>query len=163
MSKTPLPTAAARSCIRCCLALLFAVCAGPGCTSFRHDWRVAENFACFGEGIEGRWVGDWHSDKNGHHGKLCAIITHQSEGTYRAQFFATYAVMLPFSFEIPLTVHQSEGTYAFTGQTNLGRLAGGVFSYNGQANSTGFTAAYSSTRDHGTFTMQRVTQCDFSQ
>ena len=162
MSKSPLPTAAAQFRIPCWLALLFAVCAGPGCTSFRHDWRVAENFACFGEGIEGRWVGEWRSEKNGHHGKLCAIITHQGEGTYRAQFFATYAIVLPFSFEIPMTVHQAEGNYAFTGQTNLGRLSGGVYSYIGQANSTCFTAAYCSKLDHGTFTMQRVTQCDFS-
>jgi hypothetical protein len=53
-----------------------------------------------------------------------------------------------------LTVEHREGKAVFHGEADLG-WAGGVYSYDGEANATNFFSLYRSEKDHGQFRMQR--------
>lgn len=135
-----------------CLVLI------SGCASYRRDWRAADCFDCQMSGLEGRWEGTWCSHVTGHHGTLRAIITRQDDGCYYAQFRATYAYLVPFSFAVPLTVTESAGIYHFDGQADLGWLAGGQFNYSGTATACDLESGYCADDDHGVFELHRV--CD---
>jgi len=140
---------------RRCLPLLCLLLA-TGCSSFRSDWHDAACFDCQTVGLEGRWEGTWCSHVNGHHGKLKAIITKQSENCYYAQFRATYAKVLPFGFDTPLSVTESDGIYHLEGQADLGWLAGGTFNCCGSANACELESGYCAPNDHGAFSLRRV-------
>ncbi len=139
------------------LACLFVL---TGCCSFERDWRTCGSYVSPANDLAGCWEGRWHSDKNGHNGTLRAIITKQGENEYHARFKATFAWILPYRFEIPLAVSEEGGVAAFESQADLGKLAGGVYSYAGQADGCEFVATYcASGGDHGTFTMRRSQTC----
>lgn len=130
-----------------------------GCCTFERDWNSAQSYANSGDDIAGCWEGTWQSDVDGHHGKLRAIITRQGESYYQAHFKATYAKIVPFSFDVPLTVTNDTGLLLFEGQADLGFLAGGTYTYTGQATPSDFTASYCAQKDQGTFTMSRIVSC----
>jgi len=142
-----------------CLAV-FSLILTTGCSSFERDWKSAQQYAYPCNDISGIWEGTWHSDHNGHEGKLRAIITKQGDNYYYAQFKASYAVVIPFGFELPLTVSDDGGVYALDGSADLGWLAGGAYSYNGQATPAEFYANYCAENDHGTFQMTRIWTCN---
>jgi hypothetical protein len=104
--------------------------------------------------MEGRWEGHWLSHVNGHTGKLRCILS-QEDDTYAARFRATYKKILRFSYTVPLQVEQTNGVWHFHGHEDLGKLAGGVYSYEGTATPTNFHSTYNSKYDHGVFEMQR--------
>lgn len=142
-----------------CLLLVFAFLA-TGCCSFERNWGCCQNYAHPGNDLAGCWEGNWHSDMNGHEGRLRAIITKQDEGSYHAHFKASFAVIIPFEFEIPITTADDGGIQAFESSADLGWLAGGVYSYSGQAGECEFFARYCAENgDHGTFTMRRLGCC----
>ena len=141
------------------LMLLAVASLLTGC-SFDREWQAARSYAYPEHELAGCWEGTWQSDYNGHQGGLRAIITKQGDGYYDAHFHATYAVVIPFEFEIPLLVTDDGRAYAFEGQADLGWLAGGVYTYDGSATATDFLASYcAENNDHGTFTMQKVHTC----
>jgi len=92
--------------------LLILTCAIGGCSSFDKEWQaIAAEKANAGPGdghrgpyefAEGRWVGRWHSDWNGHSGKLRAIVTPIDGYRVRARFHATYAKALTFEYTATL-------------------------------------------------------------
>ena len=43
-----------------------------GCSSFDRDWKQAASQEF--EGMEGRWIGRWHSDYNQHNGVLRCLL-----------------------------------------------------------------------------------------
>jgi len=133
--------------------LLFASMLGAGCTTFNHDWKVAQSVPA--TELQGRWQGFWLSDANGHTGKLRCVISKREDGDYRARFHANYGKVLNFGYTVTLKVEPLDGSYKFHGQANLGWLAGGVYSYDGHADQTNFFSTYSSKYDHGTFQMTR--------
>ena len=138
-----------------CLFLL------TGCCSFERDWRACSCYVGPANEMAGCWKGRWHSDKNGHNGTLRAIITKRGENQYHARFKATFSWVLPYKFDIPLTVREEGGVHIFDSQVNLGTLAGGEFSYSGCTDTHDFAASYcASGGDHGTFTMQRILTCE---
>ena len=142
-------------------AVLLVVVCGllTGCC-FERQWQAAKSYSYPEQELAGCWEGTWQSDYNGHHGRLRAIITKQGEGYYDAHFHATYAAVIPFEFELPLLVTDDGRAYALEGQADLGWLAGGLYTYNGNATATDFVAAYcAENKDHGTFTMQKVQTC----
>jgi hypothetical protein len=130
-----------------------------GCSAFERNWHAAECYPTTAGGLDGRWEGCWHSDFNGHQGKLRAVIVREGENQYCAHFKATYLLILPFEFSIPLYVTESGGVHTFQGQADLGFLAGGVFTYCGQADACRFHADFCAKRDYGTFTMTRIVSC----
>jgi hypothetical protein len=141
-------------------ALLVALCGLLTGCSFERQWQEATRYSYPEQELAGCWEGTWQSDYNGHHGGLRAIISKQGEGYYDAHFHATYAAVIPFEFELPLLVTDDGTAYALEGEADLGWLAGGLYTYNGNATATDFVAAYcAENNDHGTFTMQKKRPC----
>lgn len=136
-----------------------AVCSLTGC-AFDRVWSEAQHYSYPEHEMEGCWEGTWQSEYNGHHGTLRAVITKQDEGIYNAHFKATFAVLIPYEFEIPFFVSNDGEIYTFEGTADLGKLAGGVYTYNGTSSATDFHSYYSAdNKDHGTFTMKKLRTC----
>lgn len=130
-----------------------------GCLGFERDWRAAQQ-TCFNPNdLAGLWEGTWCSHKNGHNGTLRAIITRSCNGTYYAKFKATYLEVVPFGFEMPLSVSANGDVHQLGGSADLGLLAGGVFRYAGEANECHLVANFCAKDDHGVFKMTRVATC----
>ncbi|MFN7140238.1 MAG: hypothetical protein ACK4UN_12960 [Limisphaerales bacterium] len=133
------------------LAALLLV--GTGCSSFHREWRRSSDSNT--TEVSGRWEGTWLSDVNGHNGKLRCIMKPLPDGSYEARFHAKYARIFSFGYTAHLTGTHENDTFRFLGEADLGRLAGGVYSYNGEANHTNFFSTYNSRYDNGTFRMTR--------
>ena len=133
-------------------SLLFLV---GRCSSFNRQWNKVEEARVTPDSMEGRWQGRWVSDANGHNGKLLCIVSRRDEGDYAARFRATYLKILRFSYTLPMKVEPQDGGWQFHGEENLGKMAGGVYRYEGKATPTNFHSIYHSTYDHGVFEMER--------
>ncbi|MCI0350759.1 MAG: hypothetical protein L0Z53_15145 [Acidobacteriales bacterium] len=105
--------------------------------------------------ISGRWIGEWRSNRTGHHGQLRAIVTRHAEGAYTARYRARFWKIFAATYTVPLSVLMTNGHYAFKGSADLGWLGGGAYTYDGSATSNAFQSTYNSKRDHGTFLMHR--------
>ena len=79
----------------------------------------------------------------------------ESEQLFRARFRATYYGILHFSYAVPLTMQEHDGGWEFSGEANLGRLAGGSYYYEGRAALTNLHSTYRSKYDHGLFELHR--------
>jgi hypothetical protein len=129
-----------------------------GCSGFGREWKAAARLPAGADSIAGRWEGTWRSDANGHRGRLRCIMTPQDGSVVEARFRATYAGILSFGYTAPLTVTNEAGVWRFTGEADLGKLAGGVYRYDGTASPTQFHSIYRAQSDHGVFEMQRPTK-----
>ena len=142
------------------IALLLAVVLphSGGCRSqFQEDWKrsaIAEDGSA-GDHLAGRWTGSWKSDKSGHSGGLRCIVRRVNADTYHAKFDATYALFIRFGYDMNMTADvQDEVTYV-AGEADLGKKAGGVYEYEGQADGRKFRLNYRTKKDYGHFTMKR--------
>src|SRR6266480_7404888 len=63
---------------------------GAGCSTFRHDWKAAGAMPAPTDDIQGRWQGMWMSKTNGHHGRLCCVLSKQTTAQYEARFHAKF-------------------------------------------------------------------------
>ena len=124
-----------------------------GCSSFDRAWR---NPPAQTAGIGGRWEGRWQSARNGHDGKLRAIITPQTAARYDARFRATYRSVLSAEYGVTLDVKQRGPRSEFRGAADLG--VWGRYETTGYATTTQFHATYRSKFDYGTFEMRRVVE-----
>jgi len=70
-------------------------------------------------------------------------------------FQARYAGVLRACYATELSAARQGERWTFSGRSDLGRLAGGVYEYDGEATAETFVARYRSTYDHGTFTLRR--------
>jgi len=138
------------------LAAALALLCLTGCSTFNRDWKRAAKTPAPAGDLAGRWEGRWLSDANGHSGELRCLLTRVDETNCRARFRATYKRVLHFSYTVPLQVQPHFDGWEFSGQENLGKLAGGVYYYEGRANLTNFVSTYRCQYDHGTFELQRV-------
>lgn len=82
-------------------------------------------------------------------------MTRESDTKYQAEFHANYKKILSFGYTVPLQVKRDGQSFRFSGEADLGKLAGGVYSYKGVASVTNFFSTYDSKYDHGTFQMTR--------
>ena len=137
------------------LALSLGLLLGAGCSTFNREWKHASAQPAPDHDLHGQWEGTWQSDANAHSGRLRALITKQDNGRYLARFHAHYWKVLTFGYTVPLHVKESGGQFRFQGEADLGRLAGGKYTYEGQATPTNFFSAYRANSDRGTFRMQR--------
>lgn len=126
-----------------------------GCSSFNRDWRKAAQQPAPANSIEGRWEGSWTSGSNAHTGNLRCLLTREEGARYQARFRATYGKIFHFSYTTPLTVQEHGDGWEFNGESNLGKMAGGVYYYEGRASTTNFFSTYKSKYDHGVFEMRR--------
>lgn len=105
--------------------------------------------------MEGRWQGRWLSSSNGHTGALRCLISKLDDETYQCRYRANYQWLFRFEYAVPLTVREADGSYHFTGQADLGTLAGGIYKYEGTISGETFRATYDSRYDRGVFEMSR--------
>jgi hypothetical protein len=126
-----------------------------GCSSFHKEWSTALKTPPPANSIEGAWAGDWRSDKNGHHGSLKCVVTKNADATYRAHFRAHYMKILRYTYVATLNGSESNGVVNLKGESNLGKLAGGVYKYEGTATPTEFKSNYESKYDSGSYEMGR--------
>lgn len=105
--------------------------------------------------IEGRWIGEWQSVTNGHHGNLRCIVTRSQREKYVAFFKATYARILRVSYKVELKGRDLGDGIMLEGENDLGWLAGGKYRYSGKAGSDAFRCNYSCKYDEGYFKMHR--------
>lgn len=124
-----------------------------GCSTFNRDWR--RHAPASTDDFEGRWRGSWHSDANGHHGELRCIVSQLADTRYETRYRASYLGILRFEYSLPVEVSRDDGVISFTGQADLGTLAGGLYTYKGSVTGDTFRAMYESKRDYGTFQMDR--------
>ncbi|HVY71864.1 MAG TPA: hypothetical protein VHH73_18170 [Verrucomicrobiae bacterium] len=136
------------------LVLVLALFTG-GCSSFHKEWRTAAKQPTPADEMTGRWQGMWHSDENGHQGKLKCVVSRVDDTHYRATYYATYKSILHFGYTASLQVEKKGTEFVFKGDADLGSLAGGVYTYEGRANPTNFFSTYSSKYDHGTYQLKR--------
>jgi hypothetical protein len=125
------------------------------CSHFRSEWE-REGRGGVIVSLSGRWVGEWISQANGHHGGLKCIISQAASNDIRACFHATYAKFLRVCYCTSLAVEENSGRYRLRGETDLGKLAGGIYRYEGEASAEEFLVAYSCQYDHGTFHLHRL-------
>ena len=138
------------------LTLLFTVLLiAGGCSSFNREWNKAGELPPPSDDMTGRWQGTWKSEASGHTDKLRCIVTRGESGFYQAQFHAKYHGILSFGYTVPLKVEKTNDTFQYSGEADLGSMAGGTYQYKGHANATTFFSTYSSKDDHGTFQMSR--------
>src|SRR5689334_10765795 len=126
---------------------------GTSCSSFNREWRKVGRNPDARTGHEGRWEGDWLSEVNHHRGKLRCIVTNEGN-IYRARFHAKYLKILGFGYTVALKAEPTDTGYKFRGEADLG-VMGGIYQYEGRADTTNFFSTYSSKYDHGTFQMQK--------
>jgi hypothetical protein len=136
------------------MLLCGALLPASGCTSFNHDWNEHRE-STPPTALEGRWQGVWVSDATHHTDKLRCVVTKHDDGTYAARFLAKYHTVLTFGYTVPLKVETASNGFTFSGEANLGWLAGGVYQYEGRADATNYFSTYTSKYDHGTFQMSR--------
>jgi hypothetical protein len=125
-----------------------------GCSSFHGKWKETLKQTPSGS-IAGPWEGRWVSDKNGHTGRLRCVMTPESTNSYRAHFHAIFWKILRAAYEVPFTVTSDGIRFQFSGESDLGTLGGGKYTYEGSATPLEFTATYRSKYDHGRFEMKR--------
>jgi hypothetical protein len=126
-----------------------------GCSSFNREYKAALSQPVPNGAISGPWEGRWLSDKNGHTGKLRAVLTKTSDQEYDARFHATFWKIFRSSYRVPLKFQEENGRTILSGEQNLGWLSGGDYTYQGEATPTTFFSTYKSKYDHGTFEMKR--------
>jgi hypothetical protein len=125
-------------------------------SAFLEQWRRYETIKPSPQGIEGRWVGEWISESNGHHGELKCVLVPVSKANYRAYFYATFAKVFRVAYATNLTLEQSDGRAALKGAEDLGPLAGGVYRCEGEVTDNKMQCRYSCKYDQGVFHLQRL-------
>ena len=142
------------------LLVAFLVATLIGCSTFDRDWKTAANQPT--NDIEGRWIGRWHSQTNGHNDVLRCLITKKADNLYETHFHAKYKLCsffpVSFGYALDMTVTRDNGKRKFKGQTDRGSLAGGVYHYTGQGDTNQLHFNYRASKDHGTFKLQRPEQ-----
>ena len=141
--------------LRCALATACALIFFTGCSGFNREWKQVAAEPLQPGSIAGAWDGSWLSDHNGHKGGLRAIITKLDEDTYNARFRATYMRILTFGQTVNLTVKQDGTNFTFSGEADLGKSHGGIYTYKGNSSPESFHSTYNCSIDHGTFKMSR--------
>lgn len=104
--------------------------------------------------LSGTWSGSWESYQSGHDGPMTATFSQIGEGCYEVRFKGRFWGVLPFKYNVTLSVTEvREGVVYLSGSQRLPLF--GTFSYSAQATETCFSASYCAKKDHGAFTLSR--------
>ena len=145
--------------------LFLALVVTPACSSFESDYaQRAGKLQAFPTPVEGAWEGRWQSEKGHGGGELRAIITPVKQATvsaakeYVGRFKAKWGF---FSSEYSASVTSETditrmSTAKILVEANLGWLAGGKFSMDGQSTGNSINAKYQSSNDAGTIELKKV-------
>jgi hypothetical protein len=118
---------------------------------FKRRWNLPAPPPSAANGLQGRWEGEWISEVNGHRGALRCLLRKTTPDAYEALFYAVYCGALRVSYLVPLHGHTSGGKLLMDGEMDIGRMAGGIYSYKGEADEKEFNCAYRCKYDHGAF------------
>ncbi|MDX1953522.1 MAG: hypothetical protein SFY81_15210 [Verrucomicrobiota bacterium] len=135
--------------------MLSAVLLVTGCSSFNKEWKAALKNPIPAQDITGPWEGRWMNEDESHGGKLRCLLTKIDQQTYRADFHAKYKRILSFGYSVQLKGTNSNGNFEFTGEEDLGKLAGGLYTYSGTITPERFFSTYKSSYETGTLKMER--------
>lgn len=125
---------------------------------YQSDWKkaAAHDAQHPPKDLTGAWEGRWYSLKNGHHGRLKAIVTQGEEQgkntVYDFRYHATWARVLSGGYSAR---HLVDRRGKVTGRQDLGPLVGGVYHYEGKASPAEFKATYRCNIDNGVFELHR--------
>lgn len=139
------------------LSLLLGLTSCSG-FQFKRDFKAAAK-AAPQEGAIGAWSGTWESRANGHHGKLQCLVSAPTQAgePYRFRYRATWMKILSGTFSAQHTVKANgPGKWTFSGQHQMPKWAGGLYSYEGKINGDDFHATYDCAMDEGDYRMTRV-------
>ena len=136
----------------CLPVLLFAI---TGCSSFERQYEAALASSPTVDSPEGAWVGNWKSNRNGHTGELRCVIEKSVDDIYIATFKARYWKCFTYTSTADLTMLKNVDEFTFSGDAELGWLAGGTYQYEGRVTDRFFFSEYECRWDHGTFYMER--------
>jgi hypothetical protein len=137
--------------IRTISHFLAAVFSNP--SEFNRHWSQPNPPAGAGTDLPRRWEGEWISEVNGHRGALRCVLAQSSPTEYAATFYAVYAGILRVCYAVPLRGEKKNMTVMLEGDADLGRLAGGIYHYTGEATDRSFRCTYKCKYDRGTFEM----------
>tara|TARA_R110002096_G_scaffold16106_29_gene55198 strand:- start:14715 stop:15152 length:438 start_codon:yes stop_codon:yes gene_type:complete len=133
------------------LAVLLSSCAGP---RFHKQWEAALNDPSEPGSIAGAWEGSWLSEKNGHTGKLKAIVDETGENTYKFLYWATWGPGMRGTFQIDCEGEEKGGVTTVRGKKKLGPF--GTYQHAAEITETDFDATFSSEKENlGTFELIR--------
>lgn len=143
-----------------CLALLI-LCSG--CSSFDAKWKAAAQ-GKGGERWEGRWTSDKHVKRDGSPmgGRLRAVLQPTPQGALVADIKANWLIFASgyeMTFQPKLAGPRRSATPAtreFSGAHTLPAVFGGVYRYEATLTGDHFQSSYTSSYDHGKFSMDRV-------
>ena len=136
------------------LAMAVSLVGLTGCSSFHKEWKAATKAPIPTDSINGPWIGEWKS-ANGHHGSLKCVVTKASDTTYRAHYRARFLKIFRYTYAATLNGRETNGVVTLQGEADLGKLAGGVYKYEGTATPGEFKSSYSSKHDHGNYQLAR--------
>ncbi len=88
------------------------------------------------------------------------MLRQTSGDDYDAHYHATFWKIFRSSYRVPLKVDRTAGRFTLSGESDLGLLSGGVYTYEGEATPESFFSTYKSKYDFGTFEMKRPTVSD---
>jgi len=118
---------------------------------FERAWRQYVAQADRSTTFAGPWQGEGVSAVNGHHGELRCLLSEAGPGHLKAHFCATYSRFLRVAYTVGLNAKQTDRGYRLNREADLGPLAGGLYSYNGELTQAAFECAYQCKYDHGAF------------
>jgi hypothetical protein len=144
------------------LILLLVPVLSTACSSFDARWKAA---AAGGPATrwEGRWTSEKHVSGGGRPvgGRLRAVLEPAAQERLTAHFHANWMI---FSSDYTMTLEPARrasgprraGVREFSGEHELSKMFGGVYRYTARLAGDQFTARYTSSYDHGTFSLQRL-------
>ncbi len=131
------------------LALSLSSCG----TAYRSEWNAARTGTHAPGSIEGAWEGSWHSDVNGHTGKLWCLIKDGSPTERTFAYRATWGHFLSGGFSAKHNLQKAGEATAFKVDHPIGKL--GTFHAKGKIQADKFAACYQAAGDRGTFELKR--------
>jgi hypothetical protein len=138
------------------LSIALLIIATSGCsTVYNQKWNKAAKNPDPSSMINGRWQGKWLSDRNQHTGKLRCIVTQKQANLYDFHYWATWSIFAG-AYHVEFAIQETNNTAHFAGSKDLGKLAGGLYQYEGNIEGDVFRASYDSKYDEGMFELSRV-------
>lgn len=125
-------------------------------SEFERAWQTYRPAPNAAQSVQGRWLGEWVSQANGHHGELKCLLSRISENQLDGIFLASFWRFLRVGYGVRLSVTKAGNAFKLKGESDLGTLAGGIYTYEGEVNLTEFNCTYRCKYDHGLFRLKRL-------
>jgi len=138
--------------------LLVALCSA--CSSFDARWKAAATSATATR-WDGRWTSEHHQTASGSPvgGRLRAVIEPAAGQGLAANLHANWLLFASdytMTFEPKTDGPRRANVREFSGTHELPKIFGGTYRYKARLAGDRLTARYTSSYDHGTFTLQRL-------